>query len=779
VWLGLKGQWLPAWVSQVTSTEITFTSQYNGESYPLHRASLTSDYLMPMHQTSIDTVEDMANLGDLHEASILFNIQQRYLKDFIYSYIGSILCAVNPYKTIENAYSLELMQAYKDKQLGEMPPHIYAISNEIYVSLWRMRQNQCALISGESGAGKTESTKFILSFLSCMSQQAVGVTTTDISVESAILESSPILEAFGNAKTVYNNNSSRFGKFIRLEFSELGNITGGKIIDYLLEKNRVVRQNPMERNYHIFYCLVAGLSPQEKESLQLTEPQSYHYLNQSGCVSDPTIDDVSDFARVRYAFDVMGLAPEQVADVFMVLSGVLHLGNVTYVSAAGAQIAEKSVLETTAGLLSLDPFRLGDALTQKYMVLRGEEITTPLTVQQAEDSRDSTAMSLYASLFRWILQRINVRLKGKEAFGFIGILDIFGFENFEVNRFEQFNINFANEKLQEYFNKHIFSLEQHEYSKEGIDWADIEWVDNAECLDLIERKLGVLDLMDEESRFPKGTDKSLLEKLHGNHKDNPYYVKPKVNNAKFGIRHYAGEVFYDINGLLEKNRDTFRDDILKVLKDSRSDFVYDLFEHLTPGEASGGGGKAGKGMGRQPTVIKRGGRSSRKRATVSSQFKESLHSLMSTLGQANPYFIRCIKPNPDKAPNCFVPDMVLNQLKYSGMMETVRIRRSGYPVRREFKDFLFRYGVLGREVGRRLDDRETCVGILMQYDATNKDWQLGKTKVFYRENLERVIERMRDIQLRAVCRIIFGVVCTVIARFEYSIVYTAFSYCIH
>uniref|UniRef100_A0A3Q2DT51 Unconventional myosin-X-like n=1 Tax=Cyprinodon variegatus TaxID=28743 RepID=A0A3Q2DT51_CYPVA len=361
---------------------------------------------------------------------------------------------------------------------------------------------------------------------------------------------------------------------------------------------------------------------------------------------------------------VMEFSEEEIRDVFKLLSAVLQMGNIEFMTAGGAQITSNALARSLKfSLLGLDSFQLSEVLTQRSMILRGEEICSPLTVEQAVDSRDSVAMALYSQCFSWIIMRINQKIKGKDNFKSIGILDIFGFENFEVNRFEQFNINYANEKLQEYFNKHIFSLEQLEYNREGIQWEAIDWMDNAECLDLIEKKLGMLALINEESRFPKGTDYTLLEKLHSRHATNPYYVKPRVTDHQFGIKHYAGEVLYDVRGILEKNRDTFRDDILFILKDSRLDFIYDLFERV----GSRGGDE----------TLKMG--TARRKPTVSSQFRDSLHSLMATLSASNPFFVRCIKPNMDKKANQFNPDVVLNQLRYSGMLETVKIRKAGFP----------------------------------------------------------------------------------------------------
>ncbi|XP_006073016.2 unconventional myosin-X isoform X4 [Bubalus bubalis] len=674
--------------------------------------------------------------------------------DYGQTYIGSIIASVNPYKTIAGLYSRDAVHRYSRCHLGELPPHVFAIANECYRCLWKRHDNQCVLISGESGAGKTESTKLILKFLSAISQQSVDLSSKEktSSVEQAILESSPIMEAFGNAKTVYNNNSSRFGKFVQLNIGQKGNIQGGRIVDYLLEKNRVVRQNPGERNYHIFYALLAGLGHEEREEFYLSVPENYHYLNQSGCVTDRTISDQESFREVIMAMEVMQFSKEEVREVLRLLAGILHLGNIEFITAGGAQVSFKTALGRSAELLGLDPAQLTDALTQRSMFLRGEEILTPLNVQQAADSRDSLAMALYARCFEWVIKKINSRIKGKDDFKSIGILDIFGFENFEVNHFEQFNINYANEKLQEYFNKHIFSLEQLEYSREGLVWEDIDWIDNGECLDLIEKKLGLLALINEESHFPQATDSTLLEKLHNQHANNHFYVKPRVAVNNFGVKHYAGEVQYDVRGILEKNRDTFRDDLLNLLRESRFDFIYDLFEHVSS-------------RNNQDT-LKCG--SKHRRPTVSSQFKDSLHSLMATLSASNPFFVRCIKPNMQKMPDQFDQAVVVNQLRYSGMLETVRIRKAGYAVRRPFQDFYKRYKVLMRNVALPEDIRGKCTALLQLYDASNSEWQLGKTKVFLRESLEQKLEKRREEEVTRAAMVIRAHVLGYLARKQYK-----------
>uniref|UniRef100_A0A8B9W0C6 Myosin X n=1 Tax=Anas zonorhyncha TaxID=75864 RepID=A0A8B9W0C6_9AVES len=749
VWLREQDQLQPCTVGSCADGNVLFTSDYG----TCPKASLSREKVLPMHQTSIDGVEDMSMLGDLHEAAILLNLHQRYQQGNIYTNIGSILASVNPYKPIPGLYSVDAIDLYRQHRLGELPPHIFATANECYCCLWKRHDSQCVLISGESGAGKTESTKLLLKFLSAMSQTSLGAPASEKSthVEEAILESSPILEAFGNAKTVYNNNSSRFGKFIQLHFSQHGHIQGGRVTDCILFFS-VVHQNPGERNYHIFYALLAGVSGEMKESLSLSEPETYRYLNQSGCVSDENLNDIEMFSKVMTAMKVVDFSTEEIRDIFKLLSGTLHLGNVEFMTAGGAQITTKAVLNIASDLLGLDAFQLSEVLTQRSMILRGEEISSPLTVEQAADSRDSLSMALYSQCFSWLINKINTKIKGKENFKSVGILDIFGFENFQVNRFEQFNINYANEKLQEYFNKHIFSLEQLEYNREGINWEAIDWMDNAECLDLIEKKLGLLALVNEESRFPKGTDNTLLEKLHSQHMSNHYYVKPRVTDHQFGIRHYAGEVLYDVRGFLEKNRDTFRDDILNMLKDSRLDFIYDLFERVCSRSSE--------------ETLKMG--TQRRRPTVSSQFRDSLHSLMATLSTSNPFFIRCIKPNTEKAPNLFNPDVVLNQLRYSGMLETVKVRRAGFPIRRLFQDFLSRYKMLVKVPSSSDNSKAVCAGFLQIYDSSKKEWQLGKTKVFLKEALEQKLEKDREEELRKAAVVIRAHVLGYMARKKYQ-----------
>uniref|UniRef100_A0A8K9VCN5 Myosin X, like 1 n=1 Tax=Oncorhynchus mykiss TaxID=8022 RepID=A0A8K9VCN5_ONCMY len=729
VWVKEKEQLVPSTVSSCGDGTLVLTTDY-GEVLYLQQAEVTRERVYAMHQSSIDGVEDMSTLAELHEAAIMHNLYQRYQKDSIYTNIGSILAAVNPYKQIPGMYDLDRVELYSRHHIGQLPPHIFAVANECYRCIWKRHDSQCVLISGESGAGKTESTKLLLQFLSVMSQNSAGMPPSEKTtpVEQSIVQSSPIMEAFGNAKTVYNNNSSRFGKFIQLHFSQSGNIHGGCIVDYT--------HTTCSRSVFLLLELYFLDDP----------PESFHYLSQSGCLKDKSLDDKQLFNSVMEALKVMEFTEEETRDVFKLLSGVLQLGNIQFMTAGGAQITTKQVLSNVSELLGLDCFQLSEVLTQRSMILRGEEICSPLTIEQAVDSRDSVSMALYSQCFSWIILRINQKIRGKDNFKSIGILDIFGFENFQVNRFEQFNINYANEKLQEYFNKHIFSLEQLEYNREGVQWEAIDWMDNAECLDLIEKKLGMLALVNEESRFPKGTDFTLLEKLHSRHSTNPYYVKPRLADHQFGIRHYAGEVLYDVTGVLEKNRDTFRDDILNMLKESKLDFIYDLFERV--------------GSRNSEETLKMG--TARRKPTVSSQFRDSLHSLMGTLSVSNPFFVRCIKPNNEKNPSVFDPEVVLNQLRYSGMLETVKIRRAGFPVRRTFKDFISRSVCVCVCVRACLS---VCLtDLLTKYDRAKKEWQLGKTKVFMKESLEQHLEKERDEVRRKAGMVIRAHILTYTAR---------------
>ncbi|XP_046338016.2 myosin-VIIa-like isoform X1 [Haliotis rufescens] len=691
-----------------------------------------------MHATSIEGIEDMIGLGDLNEAGILRNLFIRYMDNCIYTYTGSILVAVNPYQILP-IYTSEQIQLYRDRKIGELSPHIFAIADNSYHSMRRYQHDQCVIISGESGAGKTESTKLILQFLAAVSGQHSWI-------EQQILEANPIMEAFGNAKTIRNDNSSRFGKYIDIHFNEKGVIEGARIEQYLLEKSRIVNQAHDERNYHIFYCMLAGMSNEDKAKLELGDATSYYYLVQrddQGRVKGGSIfcegrDDVKEFASIRSAMKVLMFTEPEMWSILKILASLLHVGNVRYNAIEldnidATEIQDISFINKAARLLEVSAQDLVDALTTKTIFTQGESVTSTMSIQSSLDVRDAFVKGVYGRMFVWIVDKINAAIfkpmeKNSHYRKSIGVLDIFGFENFDTNSFEQLCINFANENLQQFFVRHIFKLEQQEYNLEGINWQHIEFVDNQDALDLIAIKpLNIMALVDEESKFPRGTDQTLLAKLHQNHATNKNYLKPKAQiNTTFGLNHFAGVVFYTSTGFLEKNRDTFSADLMQLIQTSRNKYLSMLFSTDTS-------------MGTD----------TRKRApTLAAQFKKSLDALMKTLSHCQPFFVRCIKPNEFKKPSMFDRELCCKQLRYSGMMETIRIRRAGYPIRHVFSEFVDRYRLLVSGVGP--SHKEECMTAsqkICKQVLQDKDYQLGKTKVFLKDAEDVFLEQQRELTL--------------------------------
>ncbi|KOC63304.1 Unconventional myosin-VIIb, partial [Habropoda laboriosa] len=677
-----------------------------------------------MHATSVQGVEDMISLGDLHEAGILRNLLIRYNENLIYTYTGSILVAVNPYQILP-IYTAEQIKLYKDRKIGELPPHIFAIGDNSYAHMSRYGQDQCIVISGESGAGKTESTKLILQYLAAISGKHSWI-------EQQILEANPILEAFGNAKTVRNDNSSRFGKYIDIHFNEQGVIEGAKIEQYLLEKSRIVSQSLDERNYHIFYCMLAGLSREEKLKLELEDASSYKYLTGGGSITCEGRDDAAEFADIRSAMKVLLFSDAEIWEILKLLAALLHMGNVKYRATVvdnldATEIPEQTNVQRVAHLLGVPVQSLIDALTRKTIFAHGETVVSTLSREQSVDIRDAFVKGIYGRLFVHIVKKINEAIYRPKntSRSAIGVLDIFGFENFSHNSFEQFCINYANENLQQFFVQHIFKLEQEEYNHEGINWQHIEFVDNQDALDLIAiKQLNIMALIDEESKFPKGTDQTMLAKIHKTHGSHRNYLKPKSDiNTSFGLNHFAGVVFYDTRSFLEKNRDTFSADLLQLIHISSNKFLQACFAEDI-------------GMGSE----------TRKRApTLSTQFKKSLDCLMRTLCSCQPFFIRCIKPNEHKKPMMFDRGLCCRQLRYSGMMETIRIRRAGYPIRHSFPEFVERYRFLipGIPPAHKVDCRAVTSKIC-HIVLGRSDYQLGHTKVFLKDAHDLFLEQERD-----------------------------------
>lgn len=683
-----------------------------------------------MHTSSISGIEDMIGLGDLNEAGILRNLFIRYMDNLIYTYTGSILVAVNPYQILP-IYTAEQIKTYRDKKIGELSPHIFAIADNSYFNMKRYQQDQCVIISGESGAGKTESTKLILQFLAAVSGQHSWI-------EQQILEANPIMEAFGNAKTIRNDNSSRFGKYIDIHFNSNGSIEGARIDQYLLEKSRIVNQAHDERNYHIFYCMLAGMSAKDKALLELNDIQHYHYLTQGGSVKCEGRDDAKEFANIRSAMKVLMFQESEMMEIMKILAALLHLGNITYNAIQvdnidASEILDIAYVQKAAQLLGVKPQNLIDALTTRTIFTRGDSVTSTMGTSASIDVRDAFVKGIYGRMFIWIVDKINKaiytpKISPEHYRTSIGVLDIFGFENFDHNSFEQLCINYANENLQQFFVQHIFKLEQEEYNSEGINWQHIEFVDNQEALDLIAVKpMNLISLIDEESKFPKGTDQTLLSKLHQQHGANPNYLRAKSEiSIVFGLNHFAGVVFYDARGFLEKNRDTFSVDLIHLVQMSANKYLTNLFM----------------------TDVGMGSETRKRTPTLGAQFKKSLDSLMRTLGNCQPFFVRCIKPNDYKKPLLFDRNLCCRQLRYSGMMETIRIRRAGYPIRHNFQDFVDRYRLLA--VGILSSQKENCRAAstkILQTVLKDADYQLGKTKVFLKDAQDVFLEQQREIMM--------------------------------
>uniref|UniRef100_A0A8B9I3N2 Myosin VIIB n=1 Tax=Anser brachyrhynchus TaxID=132585 RepID=A0A8B9I3N2_9AVES len=686
----------------------------------------------PMHPSSVQGVEDMIRLGDLHEAGMVHNLLIRHQQHKIYTYTGSILVAVNPYQLLP-LYTVDYIRLYCNKRIGELPPHVFAIADNCYFNMKRNKRDQCCVISGESGAGKTESTKLILQFLAAVSGQHSWI-------EQQILEANPILEAFGNAKTVRNDNSSRFGKYIDIYFNRSGVIEGAQIEQFLLEKSRVCRQAPEERNYHIFYCMLMGMNLEQKKMLNLGTASEYTYLTTGNCTSCDGRNDAKEYAHIRSAMKILMFSDSEHWDISKLLAAILHLGNVEFEAAVYDNLDCSDVMDsphfsTATKLLEVDSNELQNSLTNLSIIVRGESVSRPLSVAQAADGRDAFVKGIYGRIFLWIVNKINSAIsnptseKPKNTHQSIGLLDIFGFENFSNNSFEQLCINIANEHLQQFFVHHVFKLEQEEYLAEHIAWNNIEFPDNHQALEVIALKpMNIISLIDEESKFPKGTDATMLIKINSLHGKSKVYIPPKSDHdTKFGINHFAGAVFYESKGFLGKNRDTLSANIMQMVHSSKNKFLRQIFQVETTPPSLGrgtirrlGSDQAYKGLD-----------TSKRLSTLGGQFKQSLEKLMKILGQCQPYFIRCIKPNDYKKPLLFDRELCIKQLRYSGMMETIQIRKAGYPIRYTFEEFFDRYRVLLPWSVQKLNDaRQSCISISEAVLGKDDSWQAGETKIF-------------------------------------------------
>ncbi|KAK7207894.1 class V myosin [Myxozyma melibiosi] len=706
----------------------------------------------------LEASEDLTNLSYLNEPAVLHGIKMRYQQLNIYTYSGIVLIATNPFQRVDNLYSPDIIQMYSGKRRGDLEPHLFAIAEDAYRCMIRDEKNQTIVVSGESGAGKTVSAKFVMRYFATVedSDKPSSKRTKSAALsktEEQILATNPIMEAFGNAKTTRNDNSSRFGKYIEILFDSNPDIIGAKIRTYLLERSRLVFQPATERNYHIFYQLCAGATDEEREELALKPVGEFQYLNQGGDPVIPNVDDAEEFNATKTALATVDIDADMQAQIFKILSALLHIGNIEITAGrtdANLSSTEPSLVRVCE-FLGIDAFLFAKWITKRQIVTRSEKIVTNMNFKQAVVVRDSVSKYIYSALFDWLVFVTNKSLASKEvedaAKNFIGVLDIYGFEHFQRNSFEQFCINYANEKLQQEFTQHVFKLEQDEYMREEIEWTFIEFSDNQPCIDLIEARIGILSLLDEESRLPAGSDESWIQKLYTNFdvdKHKTYFKKPRFGKTSFTVHHYAMDVNYESEGFIEKNRDTVPDEHLELLMSSTNSFLkevlqasLDLAKAETPAPAAAA----------KPGPAKRGGALANKKPTLGGIFKSSLIELMNTINSTNVHYIRCIKPNEQKEAWKFDGPMVLNQLRACGVLETIRISCEGFPTRSTFEEFVNRYYMIVHSSNWNRPISEFAHAILEKSITQENKYQLGKTKIFFRAGMLALLENMRSARL--------------------------------
>ncbi|KAF8730217.1 hypothetical protein HU200_017194 [Digitaria exilis] len=745
VWVEEKGEgWVEAEVTEAKGRSVVvLTSQRK-------KITVSPEKLLP-RDTDEDLggghVDDMTKLTYLNEPGVLYNLKKRYALNEIYTYTGSILIAVNPFTRLPHLYNEYMMEQYKGVRLGELSPHVFAVADASYRAMVNESRSQSILVSGESGAGKTETTKLIMQYLTF-----VGGRTAldDRTVEQQVLESNPLLEAFGNAKTIRNDNSSRFGKFVEIQFDASGRISGAAIRTYLLERSRVVQITDPERNFHCFYQLCA--SGKDAELYKLGHASRFHYLNQSKTYDLEGTNNEDEYWKTKRAMDIVGISRKDQDAIFRTLAAILHLGNIEF--APGKDSDSSKIKDSTsdfhlqmaANLFMCDADLLVATLSSRSIHTREGIIVKELDCAAAAANRDALAKTVYARLFDWLVENINKSIgQDVDSKVQIGVLDIYGFESFQNNSFEQFCINFANEKLQQHFNEHVFKMEQEEYKSEEINWSYIEFIDNQDVLDLIEKKpIGIIALLDEACMFPKSTHETFATKMFRNFSSHPRLEKTKFSETDFTISHYAGKVTYQTDSFLEKNRDYIVAEHCNLLSSSSCPFVSGLFTSL-PEESI---------------------RSSYKFSSVSSRFKLQLQALMETLNSTEPHYVRCVKPNSANQPQLFENQSVLHQLRCGGVLEAVRISLAGYPTRRTYAEFVDRFAVLVPElmIGS-YNERTLTKGILEKMSLDN--FQLGRTKVFLRAGQIAILDTRRAEVLDNAARHIQGRFRTFITRKEY------------
>ncbi|CAF0719696.1 unnamed protein product [Adineta steineri] len=709
--------------------------------------TVKKDDVQQMNPPKYWCIDDMADLTYLNDASVLATLRDRYSRWLIYTYSGLFCVVINPYKRLP-IYTMKVVMAYRGRKRTEVAPHLYAISDNAYSNMLRDRENQSMLITGESGAGKTENTKKVIQYFALVA--AAGTKKEDegkktMTLEDQIVSANPVLEAYGNAKTTRNNNSSRFGKFIRIHFGPTGKIAGADIEVYLLEKSRVIFQQPAERNYHMFYQLCSNAFPDyHKQCLIENDPSKYFYVAQ-GMLTIDGVDDADEMRLTDEAFDILGFTHDEKINLFKCTSAIMHFGNSQWKQRPREEQAEAEGTEDcekVAHLLGVEAADLIKGLLKPRIKVGNEYVNKGQNKDQVINSIGALSKAIYYRMFCWLVERVNVTLdvKAKRQY-FIGVLDIAGFEIFEFNGFEQLCINYTNERLQQFFNHHMFVLEQEEYKKEGIQWEFIDFgMDLQACIDLIEKPMGILSILEEECIVPKATDKTFVEKLYNNHLGkHPQFGKPKPGKGKteahFDIHHYAGTVSYTATSWLEKNKDPINTTVATLFAKSKNVLLSHLFADVVEEENSKGGGGKKKGGGSMQTI--------------SATHREQLNKLMTNLKQTHPHFVRCIIPNEIKTGGVLDSHLVMHQLTCNGVLEGIRICRKGFPNRMIYAEFKQRYSILAPNAipAGFVDAKKATENILKDCGLSDELYRCGTTKVFFKAGTLGQLEDMRDIAL--------------------------------
>ncbi|XP_001511881.2 myosin-16 [Ornithorhynchus anatinus] len=703
--------------------------------------TMKKEDIQQMNPPKFYQANDMADMTFLNEASVLNNLRQRYINMRIYTYSGLFCVTVNPYKWLP-IYGARVANMYKGKKRTEMPPHLFSISDNAYHDMLMDRENQSMLITGESGAGKTENTKKVIQYFANIGGTGKQSTDGKGSLEDQVIQANPVLEAFGNAKTIRNNNSSRFGKFIRIHFGPSGKLAGADIESYLLEKSRVISQQAAERGYHIFYQILSNKKPELLESLLLVpNPKEYQWISQGVTVVD-NMDDGEELQITDVAFDVLGFTAEEKIGVYKLTGGIMHFGNMKFKQKPREEQAEvdtTEVADKVAHLMGLNSGELQKGITRPRVKVGNEFVQKGQNMDQCNNSIGALGKAIYDKMFKWLVVRINKTLDTKmQRQFFIGVLDIAGFEIFEFNSFEQLCINFTNEKLQQFFNHHMFVLEQEEYKREGIDWVFIDFgLDLQACIDLLEKPMGIFSILEEQCVFPKATDATFKAALYDNHlgKSNNF-LKPKGGKGKgpeahFELVHYAGTVGYNITGWLEKNKDPLNETVVGLFQKSSLGLLGVLFKEE---EAAAGSKKQKRGSSFM---------------TVSNFYREQLNKLMATLHSTAPHFVRCIVPNEFKQSGVVDAHLIMHQLACNGVLEGIRICRKGFPNRLQYPEFKQRYQVLNPSVIPQgfVDNKKASELLLGSIELDVNEYKIGHTKVFFRAGVLAKLEDMRDDRL--------------------------------